>query len=191
MTLVFDTETTGKCNFKNPPDHPDQPFICQLGAILYDDKEQIRGELNVIIKPTPLWRMEQGAADIHGITTSVGERYGIPIGAALYTFAKMAECAIKGVCHNSQFDRLMLNAEYGRHEKFKPLNRLPKLTDICTMKYMTNVCQLPGRYGYKWPTLQEAHKHCFGHEFDGAHDAMADVRACARIYFWMVKNKII
>lgn len=37
--------------------------------------------------------------------------------------------------------------------------------------------------GYKNPNLQEAYKHFFGVEFEGAHDAMADVRACRDVFF--------
>ena len=47
-------------------------------------------------------------------------------------------------------------------------------------------CKLPNQYGYndyKWPTLSEAHQHFFGCEFDGAHEAMGDVAATAKIYF--------
>lgn len=61
---------------------------------------------------------------------------------------------------------------------------------FCTMKAMTPVCKLHGNYGdFKWPKLQEAHKHAFGVEFDGAHDALADVRACARVYRWLMEQR--
>ncbi len=44
---------------------------------------------------------------------------------------------------------------------------------------------------YKWPKLQETYKFLFGEEFEGAHDAMADVRACARIYFELRNRSVI
>ena len=49
------------------------------------------------------------------------------------------------------------------------------------------MCQLPGKFAgkFKWPNLQEAHQHAFGKPFDGAHDAMADLRACKDVYFWL------
>jgi len=40
-----------------------------------------------------------------------------------------------------------------------------------------------GRTNYKNPSLQEAYRHLFGRNFVGAHDAMADVRACRDVYF--------
>jgi hypothetical protein len=52
---------------------------------------------------------------------------------------------------------------------------------------MVNICKLPSKYPgeYKWPRLIEAYRHAFGKDFTGAHDALADVRACKEIYFWL------
>lgn len=57
------------------------------------------------------------------------------------------------------------------------------LTLPCTMQASTNLCKIPGPYGFKYPTLQELHKHLFEVGFDGAHDAMVDVLACAKCFF--------
>lgn len=35
----------------------------------------------------------------------------------------------------------------------------------------------------KLPHLQEAHQHFLGKAFDGAHGALADAQACARVYY--------
>jgi DNA polymerase III epsilon subunit-like protein len=50
------------------------------------------------------------------------------------------------------------------------------------MQSSTDFCRLPGRYGFKWPTLQELHGILFGEPMEGAHRALSDVRACARCY---------
>jgi hypothetical protein len=47
----------------------------------------------------------------------------------------------------------------------------------------THYCRIPGRYGFKWPKLDELHTKLFGSAFAGAHSALADVNACARCYF--------
>ena len=61
---------------------------------------------------------------------------------------------------------------------------LYKKDHYCTMKETTDLCKLPGRYGnYKWPKLQELHKHLFGENFVGAHDAMFDIKATMRCYY--------
>jgi len=52
------------------------------------------------------------------------------------------------------------------------------------MAVTTPICKIPGKYNdYKWPKLAEAYRHLFNEEIKDAHDALADVRACARIYF--------
>ena len=64
-----------------------------------------------------------------------------------------------------------------------------KLEKICTMKSSIDLCKLPPvRYGsFKFPKLEELHHHLFGCSFDGAHDALEDVRATARCFFEMKK----
>lgn len=41
----------------------------------------------------------------------------------------------------------------------------------------------------KWPTLQELHTFLFGVGFEGAHDALVDVRACAKCYWEIQRRK--
>ena len=62
----------------------------------------------------------------------------------------------------------------------------------CTMIRSTDYCQLPGRYGkYKWPKLEELHFKLFGESFEGAHDALADIRATMRCYYEMEKRGLV
>ena len=93
------------------------------------------------------------------------------------------------VAHNLDFDRTMIVAELFRMRQWESLlaakQAFVEKPGFCTMKATTPICKLPGKFGndYKWPKLQEAYKHLFNEEFQGAHDAMADVRACARVYY--------
>jgi hypothetical protein len=54
---------------------------------------------------------------------------------------------------------------------------------------LTNVLQIPnsakwkGADKYKWPRLSEAYKFFFGRDFEDAHDAAVDSKACAEVYF--------
>jgi len=107
MILFFDTETTGKADFKAQPHAPHQPRLVQFAALLCDPKGEVVSSVDLVIKP----------------------------------------------------------------------------------EAMTPICDIPGPYGPKWPRLQEAHKHVFGKEFDGAHDALADVIACKNIYFWILSQQ--
>ena len=60
------------------------------------------------------------------------------------------------------------------------------------MATTTEFCQLPGRYkNYKWPKLEELHRILFKEEFDGAHDAMGDVKAMVRCFFELDRLGVI
>jgi DNA polymerase-3 subunit epsilon len=55
------------------------------------------------------------------------------------------------------------------------------------MQKSTDYCKLPGRYGYKWPTLSELHITLFGKDFEDAHNAMGDVIATENC-FWKLRD---
>lgn len=190
MKLFFDTETTGKADFRAPTTDPRQPHIVQLAAILFSDEGEETASLGTIIKPDG-WEIPAEAAAIHGITTEKALACGIPMLSALAVFSNFAHVADTLVAHNVEFDLLVVMANLARlnHDGArKCFDRMDDMPTFCTMKKTTPLCKLPGNYGdFKWPKLTEAHKHLFGTEVEGAHDAMADVRACARIYFEITK----
>ena len=55
----------------------------------------------------------------------------------------------------------------------------------------TDVLKLPGKYGYKWPTLAEAYRHYTGQEISGAHDALVDTEACLVIFRALVETGVV
>lgn len=184
MKLVFDTETTGLLRKGVPLTDDSQPRCVQLGAILFDEDGTVRGELNVIVKPNG-WIVPPEAAAVHGITTELAEKYGIPIDMVLRIFNRWSGIADTLVAHNFTYDRDVLKGEFMRLGKEPEFLNKPS---FCTQEASTNVCQIKSARGFKWPKLQEAHKFLFAEEFEGAHDAMADVRACKRVFLELVKR---
>ena len=59
------------------------------------------------------------------------------------------------------------------------------------MQTTTNFCQIPGPYGYKLPTLTELHQKLFDTLFNGTHDALCDVSACAKCFFELKKRGVL
>lgn len=189
MEIVFDSETTGKCDFKKPAGDPSHPHIVQLGAILYDENKRVVAEMNLIVKPDG-WTVPKEAADIHGITTEMAEQYGLALKTVIKLFMVLCQRAKVSVAHNRPYDNLMVETALIRCGLTADLDSWRNMAGHCTMAEMTPVCNIPGRFGRpKWPTLQEAYKHLFGEEFSGAHDAQADTRACARIRHEMVRRR--
>lgn len=181
MILFFDTETTGKADFHAKLDAKWQPHIVQMAALVTDDAGNEINSLSTIIRPDG-FEIPAEASKIHGITTERARDVGIPLLPALDVFRFFCLTTNRHVAHNIDFDRLVLNCEF--HRGGMPLMGHEKI--FCTMKAMTPICKLTGAYDdWKWPKLIEAHNHAFGVGFDGAHDALADVRACAKVYFWL------
>lgn len=190
--LIADTETTGKWNYRADYTAPVQPRLVQLGALMADDEGRIYAELNLLVKPDG-WSIPAEATECHGITTEMCETYGVPIAVAMASFANLQKLSHKFVAFNEVFDRGMLNSEWFRLGR---PNRLEESFCHCVMKDAMWDCNLPGgRNGEpKWPTLEEAHRHYFNEYKVRAHDAMEDVKSCARIYFlklWRQRQGIV
>jgi len=189
MFLFFDTETTGlPRNWQAPlEDLENWPRLVQLAWLLIDEKgEEVEGK-NRIIKPEGFIIPEASSA-VHGITTEKALEEGISLKKALLEFADALEVTKIIVAHNISFDEKIMGAEFLRKDLESKLFERVK---ICTMQESTDYCAIPSDFGYKWPKLMELHNKLFNKEFDGAHDALADVKACARCFFEMVNRKII
>lgn len=179
MILVFDTETTGLVRHKLPASDPTQPMIVQLAAILYDNEANELDMMNVLVK-TDGWDIPQVVVNVHGITKARADAEGISLADAINRFNLMVAQAKLAVAHNIKFDSGVLQCAYAKLGMPVPTGFPP---GFCTMESSTQLCKLPGRSKYKWPKLSEAHRFLFKEDLPQAHDALADVRATARIYF--------
>jgi len=192
LHLIYDTETNGlPTDYKAHVHDVDVwPRVVQLAFKVIDDDFQTLTSRNYLIKPDG-WTMSPEATIVNGITTEEAERDGVPIIKALTEMTILQELVDVQVGHNVNFDRKILGAEFirygmeGAYEYSKDM--LPR---ICTMMSTTKLCAIPqpsGR-GFKWPTLQELHRHLFAEDFEEAHDAMADVNATARCFEQLVMS---
>lgn len=185
MYLFFDTETNGKALSFNAPvtDLNNWPRITQLGWQLYDKDENLINERCELIKPDG-WEVPKEKFFIdNNMSTERCEEFGIPLNEVVSDLVKDIEKSQYMIAHNMKFDINVLGAELLRL-KVKAANKTQK---VCTMMESTNYCKIPGYRGYKWPTLTELHVKLFGEEFKGAHDALDDVKACAKSFFELKK----
>lgn len=183
MILVFDTETTGLLKSGLPPEHPEQPRIVQMAALLCDDDCNERGMFSSIIQPDG-FIIPQGASAVHGITNEIADLFGIPLVVALQHFQALLDAAGTVICHNYGYDSKVMHGELSR--MWQPLHIFLNRPHFCTMLALTPVCKIPGRMGdYKWPKLTEAYQSIFNEVLTGAHGALADCRATLRLYKWL------
>lgn len=203
--LFYDTETTGLPLFSEPSEHPGQPHIVQLAAVLADlDTEQTIASMDVIIRPGG-WVIPDEVSAIHGITTEHAMDVGIPETIAVDMFMSLWAGRLR-IAHNESFDARILRIALKRHHDKRDPDLVLQPSDDwkvgkaeCTARMSTPILNLPptakmiaaGRKHAKTANLGEAYKHFSGKDLENAHSAMADVQACMYIYFAMIKPPII
>ena len=190
--LVFDTETTGLVLRDQEPEHQGQPDLVQIAALLLDGNGVERAAFCSLVKPSRA--ISDGARKAHGIDGGLAGRYGLQPAEALPAFAAMVARADVIVAHNLTFDALVLRTAWHRTFSNDFRSLLVGKRAFCTMKAATPICKiLSGRSrhsrDYKWPKLSECIEFFFAEKLVGAHDALVDSRACARVYFEIQKRR--
>ena len=183
--LFFDTETTGVPNDWNAPvsDLNNWPRLVQLAYLVYDAEGSLVLSKETVIKPDG-FLIPKAASDVHGITTDYAMVNGRDLLEVLADFRTQCLQAEFLVAHNINFDSKIMGAEFLRKLSSNPLSDRKQL---CTMEASTDYCKILGNFGYKWPKLSELHIKLFGVDFEGAHDALADIEATARC-FWELRR---
>jgi DNA polymerase III epsilon subunit-like protein len=172
--VVFDCETTGL------PSSRAQPHLVQLAWSVHEPDGTLEAESNYIVKPVG-YTIPESSTRIHGITHKHAMEVGAPLRRVLENFfATAMGDGVRLVAHNVAFDIRVLDATSG-HVGLG--YRLAKRPQYCTMRSTTQLCAIPKiGGGFKWPSLQELHLTLFGKRFQGAHNAISDVRAAAKCF---------
>lgn len=187
MFLAFDTETTGLPLWSDPSDHPRQPHVIQIAAVLMRSDGTEVDTLSTLVKPGPGAVMEPEALKAHGISLARADTEGMECDDLARRFFEMTRQAVLIIGHNISFDIRLMRIFSARHLGLKWDNDIPT---FCTMKRSQNIVNLPPtpamiRSGRNWPKppkLEECIEHFFGESLDGAHDALVDVRASIRVF---------
>lgn len=200
--VVVDTETTGFPRKLLGPTHKDQARVLQFAFCLLDEEMNPLASACTLIKSQHEagHNINPGAQAAHGISNERCLKEGIRFEEFISCLSKVlhdnADTLEYLVAHNITFDDEMLLIEASHAIKHPLLgetgiyiaNVLGELVPRCTMEMSTELCKLPFANGkkkfgqkYKWPSLAEAYKFFFNEELKDAHDANADVIACARI----------
>lgn len=182
--VVFDIESSKMPEWKIPSDSPEQPHIVQLAAALYNvQTKEIIQSMDVIVRPDG-WEIEQVTIDIHGITQEHALEVGIPEEVALEMLICMAGDATR-VCYNRTFDQRMIRIALKRYEYAEQaIDKWAEKDNFdCAMQMARKAI------GGKQPKLVDAYQHLTGKTLENAHTALADMKACAEIYFIMKESE--
>ena len=191
MYLIFDTETTGLPKRWDAPvtDTDNWPRCIQIAWQLHDEMGNVIEHQDYLVQPDG-FTIPFDAEKIHGISTELAQKEGVPLAKVAEKFAKALSKTKFVVGQNVGFDLNIMGAEFHRLEMHNPLPQLPVL-DTCT-ETTAQLCQIPGGRGgkFKLPTLTELHEFLFNEPFAEAHNATADVEATTRCFLELVRRNI-
>ncbi|SMO61725.1 DNA polymerase III, alpha subunit [Saccharicrinis carchari] len=185
MFLVFDTETTGlPKNWKAPISDTDNwPRMVQLAWQCHDVKGNFLFAKNHVIQPEG-YNIPDDVVAVHGITTEIAHKKGIPLKDALLDFMEDVKKSKLIIGHNISFDINIVGCELIRCGMEETLSRAPSL---CTMLESKEYCDLRRMGQLKNPNLTELHIKLFAVPFEEAHNAAADVESTTRCFLELVR----
>ena len=183
--FFFDTETTGiPRDYKaSVQDTDNWPRLVQLAWILTDEEGNELKRKSAIIYPDG-FAIPSDAVNVHGITTELAKRDGLPLQEVLEEFMQDFARAKEIVGHNIDFDQHIIGAELYRLGM--PTQDILTKSAICTMRSYPYICRILGErinFNQKWPTLSELYYKIFHREILNAHDALGDVIATKECFF--------
>ncbi|UZZ09003.1 3'-5' exonuclease [Ectopseudomonas mendocina] len=175
---VFDFETTGIPDWKQPSEAGHQPHIVEVAALLCDAAGNIIDRYQAIVRPNG-WEISPDMTAIHGISQEQAMDEGIPEIEALEGFLAIHARASIRAAHNATFDDRIARIAISRYHSKELADSFKESTE----KYCTCINSRAPVGLKKPPTLAEAFKHFTGEDLVEAHRAMPDALACARVYF--------
>lgn len=192
--LFFDTETNGlpRSYKAHYTDVDNWPRLVQLAWIQTDENGYILNESNKVVRPVD-FTIPEAASQVHGITQERAIQEGENIADVILPFINAANESMVLVAHNIAFDFNIIAAEFLRYWTPSGQDRFFEMPKYCTMQGLTNWVKAPSKFpgGYKWPTLKELHYKVFGADFEGAHDAMADISATLNCFIELRRIGVI
>ncbi len=191
--LIFDTETTGvpERTAQWDLDYKDYPHVVQL-AWMFGNKAESH-----IIYPDG-WEIPEAATEIHGITTEYAKEHGEPFEFIVDMFIHDCLTAPLICGHNIHFDTSIIKANilrefgweyYDNNEVESALFKGKRIDTMRPSMKWVDARMANGRL--KFPRLEELYARCFPGETFPAHDALADVKACARCLPVLVDMELV
>lgn len=145
--------------------------IIQLAVVVFnpDTFKRVK-EKSWYIKPTGKWEMTPNAIDIHGLTREFIESSGENLADIAQDFKDMIEDTDILTYNGTNFDIVILEWEFERIKFNLELDN-HNFIDACDIERRSHSNKLIDAY----------HRY-YGKDFEGAHDAFADVQATIDVY---------
>lgn len=189
LFVVADTETSGLFDFSKPADADGQPRLASLTMIHLDADCGVASRRDILIKPDG-WVLGAEAAAVNGLTMERLEAEGVPVRDVLEEYSGVVKSGRAIAAFNAQYDTKVMRGELRR----AGMDDLFHVTrNICLMRAMTDVCQMPyanGRAGFKFPKLAEALAH-IGVVNAAEHTSGGDADGALQVLLWLRKHQML
>jgi DNA polymerase III subunit epsilon len=185
---VIDTETSGLFDFGKPADAEGQPRLAELAIIMLNEDLSTDMAIDLYVNPNG-WKMREEAAKIHGLTDEFLASHGVAVLDVLKQYVNLIDDGYVIAAYNAQYDTKVMRGELRRAGL---PDRFETTPNICVMRALTDICQIPranGR-GWKFPKLEEACRH-FKIEQSGAHTALGDALVTAQLLRCLAELKAV
>ncbi len=187
--LIFDASANGKPkSYKLPvEDSFNWPRLLHLSWIILDDHLKPIEDFNCLVIPEGFSPDKTSLKSHHLEEENLREK-GNRLSDVLDSFEQSVKASDYVFAHNLKFNEGVVGSEYHRMTRANPL---AGADSYCLMHEATYYCKLPGKKGYKWPTLQEMHSIIFKQGFTPSNNARADVIAAARCFIALKKARAL
>lgn len=190
--FFFDTETTGLPDWKSPSGDDCQPHLTQFAGALFRNDEHVLASVNLMVRPDG-WNIPAELQELTGITEADAARFGRPEPEVYRIASSLMLQADLLVAHNISFDMRIMRIASKRYGPGDEADQLRAIDTACTMRQASKIMKMAptdkmkaaGFTKPKPPKLEEAYRHFFDQEMQGAHNAMFDVMACRRLWLLM------
>jgi len=193
--FVFDTETTGLFPRNIAPEQFElynNSRMVEIAWELYTSEGIFINKESYVIKPDD-YIIPESVIAIHGITNEIAHETGVNITNVLDRLETVLKDVNIVVAHNISFDNAIVLSELYRHNfKSDGLNKYNNLIHEWKNKIqnctLTMSLYITGTY--KWHKLIDLYIICFNQPPEGRlHRAADDANICAKIYFYLIRNR--
>ena len=187
MYLFVDTETTGLPDNYSSVNPYRNVRLIQIAWIIFDGNGKKLIKRDFIVKPDG-FEIPESSSKIHRISNSLAISCGKSITKVLLEFNDAIRSCKYIVAHNLEFDYNVLISEFN---KARISTTIQNLTKICTKESTIDYCGIVTSKGYKWPSLSELYKKIFNEEIKEAHNAVLDIEATAKCFWYLKRMKLV
>jgi len=173
--LVVDVETTGLPEKKSGKEDYSSCRLVQIAWIKFTCEGQLQETKSFLTKTIPI---PPEITKIHKITDDDVKQNGVDVQIALNEFMTDIRNSRLIVAHNIIFDLSVIEYELELLGRNQDIDFLETIPSRCTC------FDYPLMVGEKSRKLGDRYFKCFGKYPDTQHDALADAKSCAEIFFW-------